>query len=366
MNLKHEQTQEDANIQAAYPRAVVAERTDIVISAEQKTATETVDRHLRGFVRLARRRRDARWFVGIFGAMLFLTFYAENIPRSLAKHQIDLISQQTKALQEFKKSPEEAMRRVDQYQQEWERIEKRIGTLENIDLWLGVLALVGLLAGALVGISAETGQRRLALSLAESEDPRIIGPLADALTPIDAGKPSVMRRLYAYFPFSNTFTGSIVSDKKQQQQLKSILAGLLARLPANEAAQLSEAPRACLARALRECEIEDETLIVAILNTFTQIGDGRIAGTAAALAAMDTPTENARRIKEAAQTCLPTLRHHAEQEQHSTTLLRSSDKPATPSEALLRPAENASDANPSLLLRPETPEQTPGEQAPPI
>lgn len=93
-------------------------------------------------------------------------------------------------------------------------------------------------------------------------------------------------------------------------------------------------------------------LRIAIIKALEQVDDGRSLPVVEKLAKSVARTEGGRRIKEAAESCLPVLRIRAEQKNNIRQLLRSADSKDSDSLNLLRSVSAVSMDASELLLRP--------------
>lgn len=71
------------------------------------------------------------------------------------------------------------------------------------------------------------------------------------------------------------------------------------------------------------------------------------------LAARPAASESAKRIRDAAQACLPRLKARIEQRRAEAGLVLPSSAPGEGQDELLRAAEHRSDGEPDTLLRPD-------------
>ncbi len=174
-----------------------------------------------------------------------------------------------------------------------------------------------------IGAAASQNQKFAALSIAQFNDVRAVGPLAEALE---------------------------YKDKVVLPIAEKALIGLLPRMKASDAHLLSPEQRAYLNRALRGKNIE---LTLAILKAWEQVGDTKAIEDVEKLAAGRGQGGRNPNVVAAAQECLPFLRQSAERQQIGSQLLRPSDGNLTPSDVLLRPSmPHASTEPPNQLLRP--------------
>ncbi|HZO89820.1 MAG TPA: hypothetical protein VFB38_15940 [Chthonomonadaceae bacterium] len=181
------------------------------------------------------------------------------------------------------------------------------------------------LIGAAFAVSQ--AQRNAAKKLAEFEDIRVVGPLAEALE---------------------------FGDKNIRAVAEDALIKLLPRLQASDASLLNEEQRACLNRALKG---KNGALAKAILKAYEQVGDEKALPFVQKLAAGEGRAAKDASIRTAAQECLPYLEKLVAQQRASQTLLRAADAAETPPDVLLRPAEGGvSSTAPEQLLRASTPQ----------
>lgn len=218
---------------------------------------------------------------------------------------------------------------------------------EASGLWTGVFLLVFLSATlGLLNMAMRPRKRRrvLAHALARREDVRAIGPLIDALGLDDAG------------------VHEIAADG---------LIRLLPRLKASDADLLSDAQKSVLIRILNEpigtfvagsvgyvfrlATNRDFELRLAILKAFEQVGDKRMIGVVERLANIKPKNAGQKRIKEAAEACLPALQSRIEQKTYSQTLLRAAEVTDAAPATLLRAATGTASESPEQLLRPGPP-----------
>lgn len=185
-------------------------------------------------------------------------------------------------------------------------------------------------SGIFGAAAASQVQKNAATRLAQFDDKRAVGPLAEALT---------------------------FEDKNVQAVARDALTRLLPRLNASDAPLLNEEQRNELNKALKTRQRHDDFLI-AILKAYEQIGDSKALPFVESLAKGEGRAEKSLPVREAAIACLPALRERAERERAAQTLLRPATSPDNPSEFLLRPAQGASEVDPDTLLRPSSAEET--------
>ncbi len=184
-------------------------------------------------------------------------------------------------------------------------------------------------------------RRKMASSLAGEFDVRSIGPL------IDVWK---------------------TDDKQTTEISEKALIDLLPRLKASDSALLDEQHRArlcyCLSLPLENPLYKDARSFlrpatekqiafrVAILQAFKQVGDSSAFPFVERLAKREAKTTGEKRVKEAAEVCLPVLRLRAKQERPGRTLLRAADGTMADENKLLRPVAGARESDSEMLLRP--------------
>lgn len=210
-------------------------------------------------------------------------------------------------------------------------------------LWtvMVLISCLGLLFRSDTGLHEQSKQ--ISQALARLDDIRTVGPLIDTLK-------------MDYRDIHRVSTNALIK--------------LLPRLQANDADLLTAEQRAVLCRKLSRIPIRaarDErdlsqdaytraiSLRIAILQAFAQVGDSGALPIVEWLAQIEAMTEDERRIQEAAQACLPTLRLRVEQEQNDQTLLRAADVSGADAKTLLRTFEGSQETVPEQLLRPGPP-----------
>lgn len=186
-----------------------------------------------------------------------------------------------------------------------------------------VFTFTGMLTGLL---AASQTHKNAAAALAQFDDKRAVGPLAEALE---------------------------FGDNDKKAVAEAALVKLLPGLQASDSPLLNEDQRKCLYNALKSKNTE---LILAILKAFAQVGGSKELPHVEKLLESGTFHPESQ-IIEAAKACLPLLQERAERERQSQTLLRAASAPDDPSQVLLRPAHGVSETDPNLLLRPSAPEE---------
>jgi hypothetical protein len=143
-------------------------------------------------------------------------------------------------------------------------------------------------------------------------------------------------------------------EQSIQREAGTALTVLLPLLKANHAALLSAAQRECLHQRLTlQHARTDSNLIVAILQSFQQIGDTAAIPYVERLADARARSRAEAQVVQEAQECLPYLRLCASNNAASHSLLRASDMTAAAArDNLLRPAREQPDTKPEQLLRP--------------
>jgi hypothetical protein len=203
-----------------------------------------------------------------------------------------------------------------------------VQTLHSItaDNWpmAGLWGVLAVLATQLHRFCLSPKQTEAARKLATHDDVRGVGPLAEALE----------------WP-----------DSDIQMVASRALTRLLPRLQATDAGLLNAAQRANLYRKLNPYQSGHHVeLQLAILKAMEQVGDEAAVPYVQRLAGSITLTWHQKRVRQAAQDCLPYLKDRAAQLRVSQTLLRASSATTVTPDMLLRPAENTSNA-PEQLLR---------------
>lgn len=175
--------------------------------------------------------------------------------------------------------------------------------------------------------AATSRQQALAKLLEEVEDVRFIGPALALLHPVET------------------------RDKATKQVARSVLKRLLPRLTATDHDLLTSAQKHSLL-ILLTMRYDDVDLTLAILKALEQIGDEKAIPVVEELSHEPAASVNMRRVRDAANDCLPFLRARVKQAEQSQMLLRASmpDAPDT----LLRAASAQPDVTPAEeLLRPQ-------------
>jgi hypothetical protein len=180
----------------------------------------------------------------------------------------------------------------------------------------GFVSSVGYFAARRVWRKQEKETRRLA----ELNDLRTVGTLAEALGWEDAGIRAIA---------------------------ESALTPLLPQLKATDAYLIDDHQRTSLRKALSS---DNEGLILAVLQSFEQIGDGSDVEEVEKLASGQGRAATNEGIRRAAEQCLPYLRQRLEQEKARRSLLRPTENTAEYAAELLRPA-GVAESDPDHLLR---------------
>jgi hypothetical protein len=200
---------------------------------------------------------------------------------------------------------------------------------EMLNSFSSMAGLVGITAGATLS------QKRAARSLAQFEDVRSVGPLAEALE---------------------------FGDREVRAVAVEALIRLLPKLQASDASLLDDVQRGCLRRALskgahgvyvgftvstpqggcrrfprRGAYGFHPELAVAVLQALEQVGDDRDLAAVQSLADGKGRSGKLTRVREAAQRCLPYLQQRADERRTRQTLLRASGLSETPADLLVRP-----------------------------
>ncbi len=197
-----------------------------------------------------------------------------------------------------------------------------------------------LMASGLFMIYSAARTRGIANKLSNTEDLRVVGPLAEGLE---------------------------LRDSYSQLTAVDALTRLLPRLQGSDTSLLNDAQRACLYRRLysigqiaqKKMDSFSADFVVAVLKALEQVGDAKALPSVQRLAEMKAKTPEQERVRDAALACLPFLQARADQQRAEETLLRAAGVSETPPEVLLRAASGGSAAGTETLLRPgASPEET--------
>ncbi len=163
-----------------------------------------------------------------------------------------------------------------------------------------------------------------------------------------------------------------IEEKSVRADVEEALIRLLPRLQASDAGLLNVEQRACLNKALN---CGNETLIVAILRAYEQVGDAaalpyvesrarevppvapapQTVGTSEriiqGLLGTKIKASPSAQITQAAQACLPYLHERVESQRASQTLLRGASANEVAPDTLLRATQAHTDNAPEQLLR---------------
>ena len=191
-----------------------------------------------------------------------------------------------------------------------------------------VSTFLTLLATQLHRFSLSNKQTEAAKRLANTDDIRAVGPLAEALD----------------WP-----------DASIQRVAAQGLTRLLPRLTASDAHLLNVKQRASLYHLLKMRYAGSHHLLIeATLKALQQIGDAAAVTAVERLSKARAYTDRQRRLKQLAEDTLPLLTISAQKQGASSQLLRASSAHETPSDLLLRGAMEATEEAPQQLLRPST------------
>lgn len=196
-----------------------------------------------------------------------------------------------------------------------------------------ILSSFSSMAG-LIGLTAAAtrGQKQATRELAQFNDVRAVGPLAEALT---------------------------FEDKQVRQVAKEALTRLLPRLQAGDAPLLNSEQRHILHRCLYRRKFRfDQNLALAILNALRQVGDERDLPVVQRLAQGTGKYDHSRKIQMEAQDCLPFLQKRAEEQAARQSLLRAAVQPIARAEELVRPVMESMPEESWNLLRACLPDGT--------
>lgn len=189
-------------------------------------------------------------------------------------------------------------------------------------LWVVNVAMFG--ACMLYPLRSAYRRRALAARLAEYEDVRAVGPLADLLT---------------------------TSDPRLRKTARVGLIRLLPLLTSGDAHWLPPEQRDRLCQVLEDAERQPE-LAEAILRAFAHVGDGNVLGAVQRVADMRARAARHKLLKATARECLPILRARIGQENARQTLLRPHTSPHGDPATLLRGTTQADAPCSAELLRP--------------
>lgn len=206
-----------------------------------------------------------------------------------------------------------------------------------IPLYTGMVLLTTCLTALVIPLSRPSRKERGILDeLTRSEDSRAIGPL--------------LQRMH-------------LRKRSLRDAQYRTLASLMLRLKADDAMALSESDLRMIYQELTLFELslyqhmrgtQWDDLIIAMLHAVGVAGDSRALGVVTSLATRVARTSTQRRIRQAAAECLPRLRERVARNESRCNLLSPADDPNAPSSSLLRPAQDTSQTDPSVLLRPST------------
>jgi hypothetical protein len=187
------------------------------------------------------------------------------------------------------------------------------------------MGFVTLLATQLHRFCLSSRQSEAARKLAQQNDVRGVGPLAEALE----------------WP-----------DPELQAVAMKALTRLLQQLKATDAHLLNAQQRGNLYRHLNSYQARfHPDFQIAILKALEQVGDEAAIPHVRRLARSVALGPRQQQVRRAAQDCLPFLRNRADQLRVSQTLLRASSATSAAPDILLRPADNRHAAAPEQLLR---------------
>jgi hypothetical protein len=161
--------------------------------------------------------------------------------------------------------------------------------------------------------------------LARYDDVRAIGPLAESLE----------------WP-----------DESVKATARTALTRLLPQLRVSDAGLLNAKQRGCLYRCLKMPNaMRHSAFLFALLKCLEQVGDEAAVPYVTRLAKSVALTRVQKRVRQAAEECLPFLTLRAEQMRHSQILLRPAGVDGSTAAVLLRPAVGGTEADPQQLLR---------------
>ncbi len=193
--------------------------------------------------------------------------------------------------------------------------------------WLWVVNVLIFGACVLYPLRSAHVRRTLAAQLAEYEDVRAVGPLADLLT---------------------------ASDPRLRKTARVGLIRLLPLLTPGDAHWLLPEQRDRLCQVLEDAERQPE-LAEAILRAFAQVGDAHVLGAVRRVADMRARAARHKLLKATARECLPILRARIGQENARQTLLRPHTSSHSDPATLLRGTTQADAPRPTAELLPPAP-----------
>jgi hypothetical protein len=200
----------------------------------------------------------------------------------------------------------------------------------------GLTPLLLMLGSA--GFSTLSKRERLKLTrtLAQYDDVRAVGPLVEAL---------------------------YLRDRVVRSEAAAALTRLLPRLRREDASLLNSNQRLYLwlylGRSRWSFLADDDELSLAILQAYSQIGDGTELPTVRRLAQGKGSAGKDSRVREAAQRYLDEVKLREEQEKLPQILLRPSSGLETSPDTLLRPSEEGTETDPQHLLRASAADEAP-------
>lgn len=195
-----------------------------------------------------------------------------------------------------------------------------LANLIHMGAMAGSFSMAGIAAGA--WFAPTRLQKFAARKLAETEDVRTVGPLAEALDKQDAG------------------TKRVATDA---------LIRLLPKMKYSDRDLINDRQRKFLYAGFGDRGIEYTR---ALLHALEQIGDGKAVKYVARYAEGKGTAKKHPDLVEEANRLLPILEERAEQEMARDRLLRAAGPTEVNTDELLRPASASSDTNSELLLRP--------------
>ena len=171
-------------------------------------------------------------------------------------------------------------------------------------------------------------RRRAPNAIAATDDLRMVGPLVDRLR-----------------------TGQ--KRRRTRRVVRQALIRLLPRLRAGDGYLLSREQHARLCATLVHLSMlgRDAELQIAIVAALQEVGGPAALPVVESLAHNRSRAANRRRVREAAQVCLPYLSRRAQMARYRGTLLRAADRTGVDSGELLRAALADPGVGPTLLLR---------------
>ncbi|HZT44433.1 MAG TPA: hypothetical protein VFA07_19875 [Chthonomonadaceae bacterium] len=201
----------------------------------------------------------------------------------------------------------------------------------SVPVWKAIVVIWFLLSWASYFLSIwayympSKARRSLAAILEETQDLRFLGIIQNLIRAVTQD-PTVRKSAFAAF-------------RRLAPQLLD---------PHQKVVSVQEQNKALL--MLLSSPYSDVDMTVSALKTLEQVGDESAIPVVQNLADLPPATWKMKRIREAAQECLPYLREHIREARQAQTLLRPSDSAASGTESLLRPTNTTGMETPQEQL----------------